>query len=328
MIFIIILVIMAILLAYNSSKKNPASKNEETDRYNNEISDSSSYETKQTNSSDYQSTPVHISEKNANKNEEIARNHNKVSEFKSSQTNSGSSRNIQHNSAVHNLENQNKTADYRSTVHHSNTKDSRININGHTVEYIDSTHTYLVDGHKIPCVSDILSHYARIHYLDDYYKVSRYTLQNAAVNGTNMHNAIEAYEKGESYTYYPEIENYKAIKARLGFEVMKMEQIVLYCNQRNEPLYAGRLDMIISYHDGIGILDLKRTYKVYREKFQLQLNLYRLAYEQSYHQKVSELFCLRLREEKANFYEFMIDEETAKDSVYSYLKLVRNSDSI
>ena len=89
-----------------------------------------------------------------------------------------------------------------------------------------------------------------------------------------------------------------------------------------EPLYAGRLDMIISFHNGIGILDLKRTYKVYREKFQLQLNLYRLAYEQSYHQKISKLFCLRLREEKANFYEYMIDEETAKDSVYSYLGLV------
>ncbi len=80
--------------------------------------------------------------------------------------------------------------------------------------------------------------------------------------------------------------------------------------------------MVISRQDQLGILDLKRTYKVYQEKFQLQLNLYRLAYEQSYHQKISNLFCMRLREDKADFYEFMIDEETTKDSIYSYLGLI------
>lgn len=237
MVFIIILVIVTILLAYNSSKKNPASKNEETDKYNNEISDSSSYGTKQTNPSDYHSTqknnPVQISEKNATfKNEGSTRKHNEISDspsFKPSQTSSNGSQNIQPNIAVRNIDNQTKISNYRATINHSNSKDSRVIINGHTVEYIDSTHTYLVDGHKIPCVSDILSHYSKTHYLDDYYKVSKYTLQNAAANGTNMHNAIEAYERGESYKHYPEIDNYKAIKARLGFEVMKTEQIVLYC---------------------------------------------------------------------------------------------------
>ena len=94
------------------------------------------------------------------------------------------------------------------------------------VEYIDSTHTYIVDGHRIPCVSDILSYYSRIHHLDDYSQVSQYTLQRAAQKGTDLHNAIEAYERGESYINYPEIDNYKTIKLKFGFEVIKMEQIV------------------------------------------------------------------------------------------------------
>lgn len=209
-----------------------------------------------------------------------------------------------------------------ASVQTSNNKFSKTTINEHSVEYIDATHTYIVDGRKIPCVSDILSHYARIHYLDDYSHISKQTLHNAALKGTALHNAVEAFERGESYfTNYQEVNNYKILKNIYGFDVLKMEQIVLYCDQQNIPLYAGRLDMIVRQQDEIAILDLKRTYKTYHEKVQLQLNLYRLAYEQSYHQKISKLFCVRLRESQANFFELSIDEETAKDSIYSYLSM-------
>ena len=287
--FIIFFVVIVIILVAISSKNNDTNKYDKSKYRDNEVS-KSQFQPEQVNSKD----PISIQQERITQNTKPRINANHIYQPSYSPTNTDQ----------------------------PNDKNSKITINGHTVEYIDSTHTYIVDGHRIPCVSDILSYYSRIHHLDDYSQVSQYTLQRAAQKGTDLHNAIEAYERGESYINYPEIDNYKTIKLKFGFEVIKMEQIVLYCNQINEPLYAGRLDMVISQQDQIGILDLKRTYKVYQEKFQLQLNLYRLAYEQSYHQKISKLFCMRLRESKANFYEFMIDEETAKDSIYSYLGLI------
>lgn len=289
MIFIIFLFIIVFILVAISSKNNDANKDGKSKYISNEVS-KSQFQQEQVNSKD----SIKTQQERITQNTRTRTNSNHIHQPSYSPTN----------------------------VNHLSDKNSKITINGHTVEYIDSTHTYIVDGHIIPCVSDILSYYSRLHYLDDYYQVSQNILQRAAQKGTNLHNAIEAYERGESYINCPEIDNYKTIKSKFGFEVIKMEQIVLYCDQRNEPLYAGRLDMVISRQDQLGILDLKRTYKVYQEKFQLQLNLYRLAYEQSYHQKISNLFCMRLREDKADFYEFMIDEETTKDSIYSYLGLI------
>ena len=287
--FIILFIAIVIMLVTISSKNNDTNKDDKSKYRNNDTSESQ-FQSEQVNSKE----SIRTQQERISQNTSTRTNANHIYQPSYSPTNSN----------------------------HLSGKNSKITINGHTVEYIDSTHTYIVDGHKIPCVSDILSYYSRIHYLDDYSQVSQYTLQRAAQKGTNMHNAIEAYERGESYINCPEIDNYKIMKSKAGFEVIKMEQIVLYCDQRNEPLYAGRLDMVISQQGQLGILDLKRTYKVYHEKFQLQLNLYRLAYEQSYPQKISKLFCMRLRENKANFYEFMIDEETAKDSIYSYLGLI------
>ena len=64
-------------------------------------------------------------------------------------------------------------------------------IKGHTVEYIDEDHIYLVDGIIVPSVTQIL----KKRFGGMYSHVDPDTLKRAAEAGTNLHEAIEAYCK-------------------------------------------------------------------------------------------------------------------------------------
>ena len=54
--------------------------------------------------------------------------------------------------------------------------DTTNEIAGHTLEYIDDIHTYLVDGVIVPSVTQIL----KLKFGGKYNNVSRQTLQRAA----------------------------------------------------------------------------------------------------------------------------------------------------
>lgn len=187
-----------------------------------------------------------------------------------------------------------------------------MNINGHYLEFIPETHQYLVDGVLVPCVSNILA-----FKFNDYSGVSREVLQRASEKGTELHKVIEDYEQQGITSELREFKNYLFLKKHYKFENISNEVPVLYENE-GRVLFVGTLDQVITIDGKLGINDFKRVSAPNKIKIAYQLNLYKMAYEQSYKQKIEFLAFTHLREEVRKFHPLPINEESAMELVNEY----------
>jgi hypothetical protein len=189
-------------------------------------------------------------------------------------------------------------------------------IKGHTLEYIDETHTYLVDGVIVPSITQIL----KIKFGNKYAEVSAEVLQSAAEKGTAVHKAIENYCKTGEVEDLKEVKNFIFLQKQYRFEVLENEvPIILFKN--DEPIVAGRLDMVLKIDDVIGGGDIKRTSVLDKEYLAYQLNLYRIGYKQCYDIEWKFLKGIHLREEKRKFVDLPINEKMAWELVEEYKKI-------
>lgn len=189
-------------------------------------------------------------------------------------------------------------------------------IKGYTLEYIDETHTYLVDGVIVPSITQIL----KIKFGNKYAEVSAEVLQNAAEKGTAVHEAIEKYCKTGEIEDLKEVRNFIFLQKQYKFEVLENEvPIILFKN--DEPIAAGRLDMVLKIDDVIGGGDIKRTSVLDKEYLAYQLNLYRIGYKQCYDIEWKFLKGIHLREEKRKFVDLPINEKMAWELVEEYKKI-------
>lgn len=137
-------------------------------------------------------------------------------------------------------------------------------------EFIEETHTYLLNGKKLPSVSTILGDTI---FSDKYAGVDEYILRRAAQFGTNVHKAIEL-----EMTFMlndEELEVYKKwlfLKERKGIEPYKKENKV-----HLDELYAGTYDMEAMINGEKCLCDIKTTYELDLEYISWQLSLYELA---------------------------------------------------
>ncbi len=196
--------------------------------------------------------------------------------------------------------------------------DNHLMINGHRIEYDDTNHIYRVDGVQVFSVSAIVQYTSQKMGLDDYKYIDPAVLKRAAAKGTVLHKEIENYEKNGVYSDSIEFSNYLKIKEKNHFKVLDSEKIALFCDDNDIPIFCGRIDMLISMDHMLGINDIKRTMHLYPKKVQLQLNLYRLAYIQSYGENIEFLSCTRLRELNSEFVQLPIDESATKQCIKSF----------
>ena len=192
-------------------------------------------------------------------------------------------------------------------------------IKGHTLEYIDESHTYLCDGVIVPSVTQIL----KIKFGGKYKGVSKKTLERAAYKGTEVHRAIELYCKEERKSDLPEVRNFKFLKSKYGFEVLDNEVPVILFKD-GEPIAGGRLDLVISMDGKTGLADIKRTSTLDKEYLAYQLNMYRIAYQQCYDTEISFLKGVHLRENVRKLVDIPINEEVTMKLVNEYLEVIRN----
>nr|DAG69095.1 MAG TPA: PD-(D/E)XK nuclease superfamily protein [Caudoviricetes sp.] len=153
------------------------------------------------------------------------------------------------------------------------------------VEFIEQGHIYLVDGIITPSVSEIL----RFIFPDKYKNVPPRVLEEKALFGTHIHEAIEAYEKGDE-PILTDMERvtfsqYLKVKEEHQIKPLEMEEIVHY-----EDRYAGRLDMIAFVDGEVSMIDFKTTSKLDIESLEWQLGMYQLAKEKKY----KKCYCLWL----------------------------------
>lgn len=139
------------------------------------------------------------------------------------------------------------------------------------VEYLEDSHTYLVDGLIVPSVTRIVGWQLN----EDWSKVPQNILQAKATYGTEVHELIQAYENGMTIKELSlmqidpnqkvAVKQYAEIKKMAMFEVKNMEQIVY-----NDKV-AGRYDILTTNDE---LIDIKTTYRLNTEYLEWQLGLY------------------------------------------------------
>lgn len=177
-------------------------------------------------------------------------------------------------------------------------------LNGHTIEFIPEHHIYVVDGIITPCVSNILA-----YKFNDYANVPQDILKRASEKGTELHKAIEDYEQQGITSDLTEFKNYLSLKKEIGFKNIENELPVLY-EKGGRVLFVGTLDQVIEIDGKLGINDFKRVSSPNKTKIAYQLNLYKMAYEQSYGKQIEFIAFTRLRETVKKFCILPINEET------------------
>lgn len=195
-------------------------------------------------------------------------------------------------------------------------------ISGHTIEFIEDQHLYIVDGILTPCVSNILA-----YKFNDYGTVSREVLQRASERGTELHEAIESYERSGTESELKEFKNYLFLKKHHGFVNIANEVPVLY-EKDGTVLFVGTLDQIIELDGKRGINDFKRVSAPNKQKIAYQLNFYKLAYEQTYGEKVDFLSYTHLRETVRKFNMLPIGEETTLNLLNEFLESEKRNGNI
>lgn len=177
-------------------------------------------------------------------------------------------------------------------------------IKGYTIEYLEDEHIYLVDGVILPSITTIL----KDKFGAKYDGIPEHILKRAAEKGTYMHSAIQNYEELGLEIDLLELENYIKLKQKHKWKCISNEvPIILFID--NKPVACGRLDMVYKIGHKLGIMDFKRTSKLDIEYLTYQLNLYKIAYEQCYDKKISELKGCHLRDKTHKVYEIQISEE-------------------
>lgn len=189
-------------------------------------------------------------------------------------------------------------------------------IKEHVVEYIDETHTYLVDGIILPSITQIL----KIKFGNKYNNVSQDVLQRASELGTATHKAIEDYCKLGIEADCKELRNFKFLQKQFNFEVIDNEvPIILF--YENKPVACGRLDLVLGDEEiGLMLGDIKRTSVLDKEYLAYQLNLYKIGYEQCYQNEIKALKGLHLREDVRKYVDIPINEEMALDLLKEFLQ--------
>jgi O-glycosyl hydrolase len=124
-------------------------------------------------------------------------------------------------------------------------------IAGCTLEYIDETHTYLIDGVIVPSITQML----KFKFSNKYKGINPQTLKRASERGTEAHKAIEEWCKHGTESDLPELRNFKFLKKNFNFEVLDNEVPVILFKD-SEPVAGGRLDLVLEINGERGLADI------------------------------------------------------------------------
>lgn len=190
-------------------------------------------------------------------------------------------------------------------------------LNKHAFEYYDATHTYLVDGIEVPSITQMLKY----KFGKKYDGINQTVLHKAAEAGTAVHNAIENYCRHGERADLPEVRNFEFLMEHYGFEVIANEvPVILEDPEENRIIAAGRLDLVLVENGKIGGADIKRTSTLDKEYLAYQLNLYRIAYRQTYGIEWQFLKGIHLREDTRKYVNLPIKEDKVWEFIHEWEK--------
>lgn len=144
------------------------------------------------------------------------------------------------------------------------------------VEYIEESHTYLVDGIIVPSVTQVL----QFKFPDKYKGVPGSVLNNKAEYGTKVHKLVEILNsvdcltavigvvKEFDYVIANSLEQYAKIYFNNKIKPIAQEQIVFNDN------VAGRFDLLAGVNGELSLCDIKTTATLDQEYLSWQLSMY------------------------------------------------------
>ena len=199
--------------------------------------------------------------------------------------------------------------------------DFSATVNGMCLEFFDEGHIYLVDGVIVPSITDIL----KVRFGNKYQGIPKDVLEAASSAGTAVHDAIEAYCKRGEESDLPELRNFKFLQKQYHFDVLGNEIPVLLLDADGKPIAAGRIDLLIAEQNAaegqqIGLADIKRTSTLDKDYLFYQLNLYKIAFTQSYGIDVDFLSGIHLRNDIRRFVNSPVNEDAAWQLVTQYFE--------
>ena len=188
-------------------------------------------------------------------------------------------------------------------------------IQDKTVEFDEETHTYLVDGVIVPSCTQIL----KAKFKDMYKGVAESTLQRASIRGTQVHEAIELYckTKEPELLVQDEVRGFNFLCRAYDLLPVANEVPLLLCED-GKPIMAGRMDLLLNDRERFAIGDIKTTSTLNKDYLAYQLNLYRVAFEQSYKMDIEKLYGFHLREHKRKLVEIPINDFIVKEILELY----------
>jgi hypothetical protein len=188
-------------------------------------------------------------------------------------------------------------------------------VKGGVLEYIDETHTYLYEGVVLPSITQVL----KVKFGGKYDGIPKATLERAAEKGSEVHKAIEDFEKKGIECDLPELRNWKFLKRKYEFDCLDNEvPVVLFMD--DEPVACGTTDLLLTEEDEFGLGDIKRPATLDKNYLAYQLNLYRIAYQQCYGTEISFLRGVHLRNDVRKYITLPINENLAYEVINQYYK--------
>ena len=158
---------------------------------------------------------------------------------------------------------------------------------------------YRRDGKYYPSVSSILNYFPKNQFFHSWLKDvghnSEIIANKAAGEGTQVHNAVEAFLNGQEITWIDEYGNAKynldvwrmILKFADFWNTHKPELIATeYHLFSDEHEYAGTADLVVRLFDNIWLLDLKTSNSLHTS-YDLQLAAYATAWNETHNEKVT-----------------------------------------
>ena len=144
------------------------------------------------------------------------------------------------------------------------------------VEYIEETHTYLVDGIIVPSVTQLL----QFKFPNKYKGVPKNVLDSKAEYGTKVHKLIEIMNRADNL--WPIIETTKEFDYIIANSLVQYAK-VYSCNKikpiaQEQIVYndkvAGRFDLLAGVNGKLSLCDIKTTATLDQEYLSWQLSIY------------------------------------------------------
>ncbi len=161
------------------------------------------------------------------------------------------------------------------------------------LEFDASTHTYRMDGRRLPSVSEIIAP------LQDYSNVPAHVLAAACEFGTNVHAACDLYNRDQLDWSALDAELEPYVRAWAAFlEDAGAVVIASECRVYHDELgYAGTPDVVLAWGKRLVLPDLQATAVVPRT-VGIQTAAYAKAYARTHRVPEPERYCIHLQDGK------------------------------